>query len=119
MAVNTSSVESMKFTRHLIGNSSLGVTVLVLHMPSVEHYPHFLPSTSLWNLLDLQRDWLCISYFYIPNFSGLELRRRYSVYDQCVEAIQGFPLGYPPSIIPTLLEALDRRSLGPSLPPTN
>jgi len=41
------------------------------------------------------------------------------VYDQCVEAIQGFPLGYPPPIIPTLLEALNRRSLGPSLPPTN
>jgi len=41
------------------------------------------------------------------------------VYDQCVEAVQGFPFGYPPPIIPTLLEALNRRSLGPSLPPTN
>ena len=38
------------------------------------------------------------------------------MYDQCVEAIQGYPLGYPP---PTLLEALNRRSLGPSLPLTN
>jgi len=38
------------------------------------------------------------------------------VYDQCVEAIQGYPLGYP---LPTLLEALNRGSLGPSLPPTN
>jgi len=35
------------------------------------------------------------------------------VYNQCVEAIQGFPLGYPPPIIPTLLEALNRRSLSP------
>ena len=45
VAVNTSSVQSMKFTRHLISNSSLGVTVVVLRMPSVEHYPHhhFLP----------------------------------------------------------------------------
>ena len=34
----------------------------------------------------------------------------------CVEAVQGYPLGYPP---PTLLEALNRGSLGPSLPPTN
>jgi len=58
VAVNTSSVQSMKFTRHLISNSSLGVTVVVLHTPSVEHYPHhnFLPSTSLWHWLDLQRD---------------------------------------------------------------
>jgi len=47
---------------------------------------------------------------------GVDLRPRYPVYDQCVEAIQGYPLGYPP---PTLLEALNRRSLGPSLPPTN
>jgi len=33
--------------------------------------------------------------------------------------IQGLPLGYPPPIIPTLLEVLNKRSLGPSLPPTN
>ena len=60
VAVNASSVQSMKFTRHLISNSSLGVTVVVLHMPSVEHYPHhhFLPSTSpfsTWNALALTR----------------------------------------------------------------
>jgi len=29
VAVNMSSVQSMKFTRHLISNSSLGVTVVV------------------------------------------------------------------------------------------
>jgi len=45
----------------------------------------------------------------------VDLRARYPVHDQCVEAIQGYPLGYPP---PTLLEALNR-SLGPSLLPTN
>ena len=39
--------------------------------------------------------------------------------DQCVEEIQGYPLDYPPPIIPTLLEALNRRSLSPSLLPTN
>ena len=37
------------------------------------------------------------------------------MYDQCVEAIQGYPLGYRS---PPLLEALNRGSLGPSLPPT-
>ena len=31
VAVYTSSVQSMKFTRHLISNSSLGVTVVILH----------------------------------------------------------------------------------------
>jgi len=41
------------------------------------------------------------------------------VYDQCAVAIRGFPLGYPPPIIPTLLEALNRKSLSPSLPSTN
>ena len=118
MAVNTSSVQSMKFTRHLIRNSSPGVTVVVLHMPSVEHYHHhhFLPSTSLWHGLDLQREWLCISYFYIPNFSGVELGPRYPVYDQCAEAIQEFPLGYPPPIIPTLLAVLNCHQLTSLIP---
>jgi len=46
----------------------------------------------------------------------VDLRPRYPVYDKCVEAIQGYPLSYPPL---TLLEALNRRSFGLSLPPTN
>jgi len=49
----------------------------------------------------------------------VDSRPRYPVYDQCVGAIRGFPLGYPPPIISTILEALNKRSLGPSLPPTN
>jgi len=39
--------------------------------------------------------------------------QRYLVCDQCAVAIQGFPLGYPPPIIPTLLKMWTGEALAP------
>jgi len=44
---------------------------------------------------------------------GFEDRYRYPVYDQCAVAIQGFPLGYPPPVIPTLLKMRTGEALAP------
>jgi len=101
----------MKFTRHLISNSNLGVTVVVLHIKLVLSSPSFPAPFSTWNALVLTRPPKGVAV----HKYGFEAK----ISDQCVEANPRYPLGYPPPIISTLLAALNRRSLGPSLPPTN
>ena len=121
--VNKSSVQSMKFTRHLVSKSSLacfqGVTVVVLHMcgniilrhaDSPSFSAQYLPRM-LWHWLNLQKGWLGISYFYIPNVSGVDLRTEMSyVWSVLGRAIWGFLLGYPPPIILTLLWGVKHQS---------
>ena len=97
-------------------------------MPPIEHYPHhhFLPSTSpfsTWNALALTRSPKGVTVHKLLLHSKC-LRCRFEaeiscVWSVCVETIQGFPLGYPPPIVSTILEALNRRSFCPSLPLTN
>ena len=63
------------YTCHL-----LNIILTIISCPVPPRLVHGM----LWHWLDLQKEWLCISYFYIPNVSGVDLRPRYPVYDQCV-----------------------------------
>ena len=115
MAVNASSVQSIKFTRHLISNSSPGVTVSgtthaicwTLSSPSFPAQYLPLALTRSPKGLAMHKLLLTFQISLVWNW-GRDILCMISVL-----TIQGFPLGYPPPIIPTLLEALNRRSLGP------
>ena len=86
------------------------IILTIISCPVPPHLVHGM----LWHSLDLQRRWLCISYFYIPNVSGVDLRTDILCsYDQCAVAIWGFPLGYPPPVIPTLLKMRTGDALAP------
>ena len=70
---------SGNYTSHL-----LNIILTIISCP----LPPCLVHGMLWHWLDLHSEWQCISYFYISNVLGVDLRPRYPVYDQCVEAVQ-------------------------------
>ena len=116
VAVNKSSVQSMKFTRYSFQPSMFSrVTVVVLHMLCGNiifiimscPVPPRLVHGMLWHWLDLQRGWLWISYF-------VDLRTEMS----CVWSVCWGSLRVPPGLsscnyILTLLEGWNRRNLDP------
>jgi len=121
VAVSKSSVQSMKFTRHSFQPSmfSMGYscgTTRAMWKHYLHH--HFLSSTSLFstrNALALTRSprgWLCISYFYILNVSGVDLRAEMSCVWSVCWGSPRVPLGLSSSnYILTLLEGWKRRNL--------
>ena len=82
--------------------------------------PPCLVHGMLWHWLNLRRGWLCIRYFYIPNVSDVDLRTEMScMCIICVGQSEGSLWFILLHLFWHYFEAWNRRSLGPSLPPTN
>jgi len=93
-----------------------GNSIFIISCP----VPHRLVHGMLWHWLDLQRGWPCISYFYIPNVSDVDLRAEMS----CVWSVCWGSPRVPPGVsssnyILTLLEGVKQDKPRPLLPPTN